>query len=160
LDGLAAGCPRRGTLQARADDLLRRNRGCWNGPLHRYLHRSGLRNLVASRRRAVRRWGYRRGFPETLCVHGAAFLEHADALLRLGPIRELRLWGVRGLGPALAASPHLPRFAALDFTNDRLRDADLFPLLVSPLLRTGVLLRLRGNSLSPRGADTARDWER
>jgi uncharacterized protein (TIGR02996 family) len=163
LDGLADSDPRRRVLEARASDLLWKNRSCWNGPLHRYLHRSGLRNLVASRRRLVRRWGYRRGFPETLFVQAAAFLEHADVLLRLGPIRELRLWSVRGLGPALAASPHLARLSVLGLRNcypwnSHPTDDDLQALLRSPHLGPGLILDLSGNAPGLHGLQAAVEW--
>ena len=67
--------------------MFARNRSAWNAPFHRYLSTLGIK--VSSRRGAVRRWAYERGFVEHISVTAAAVANHSNELFRIGPIRNL-----------------------------------------------------------------------
>jgi uncharacterized protein (TIGR02996 family) len=97
--------------------LLTAHRRRWNAPLHRFLGRSPLRNQVKARRRPIRDLGYRRGFVETIRVTADTFLRHADILLQLGPIRELRVMDLGGRFHDFLAHPALGQLTALDLSN-------------------------------------------
>lgn len=95
-----------------------------------------------------------RGFVERVSVRAARFLEIADELFSLAPIRHLVLIGVPQVVEALAASPHLARMRSLALSHregDALTDEVLARLLSSPHLGNVTHLRIGGNHhLTPR----------
>jgi uncharacterized protein (TIGR02996 family) len=98
---------------AEAAELLYRHRPRWDGERHRLLERGPLRGCVRARRGPVHRWEYRRGFIEALTVHPRTFLEHGEELLRLGPLREVRLVGSHIPWGELAAAPQVARLQTI-----------------------------------------------
>ena len=86
-----------------------------------------------------------RGFVERVSVRARRFLEIADHLFRLAPIRSLVLVGVGAVVDELAASPHLARIRSLSLPRhgheDDLTDSALRRLVDSPHL--GQLAHLR-----------------
>jgi uncharacterized protein (TIGR02996 family) len=86
-----------------------------------------------------------RGFVERVSVHASRFLEIADELFRLAPIRALVLVGVGAVVDELAASPYLGRVRSLSLPRhgraDDLTDDALRRLIASPHL--GQLAHLR-----------------
>jgi hypothetical protein len=99
-----------------------------------------------------------RGFVERVAMRAGRFLELADELFRLAPIRHLVLICVPEVVDHLAASPHLARIRSLSLPRhsgaDELSDAVLARLLASPHL--GQLAHLR---LVHQHALTARAYE-
>jgi len=97
-----------------------------------------------------------RGFVERVSVRAGRFLEIAEELFSLAPIRHLSLIGVPGVVDDLAASPHLARIRSLSLgrysTDDELTDDTLARFLTSPHLGNIVHLRLGGQArLTARG---------
>ncbi len=86
-----------------------------------------------------------RGFVERVSVRARRFLEIAETLFRLAPIRSLVLVGVGAVVEELAASPHLARIRSLSLprhrNDDDLTDDALRRLIASPHL--GQLAHLR-----------------
>lgn len=87
-----------------------------------------------------------RGFVERVAMRADRFLELADELFHLAPIRHLVLIRVPEVIDQLAASPHLARIRSLSLPRhgrtDALTDAMLARLLASPYLGNLVQLRL------------------
>jgi uncharacterized protein (TIGR02996 family) len=79
-------------------------------------------------------WEYRRGFVEGAGLPAPAFLSQAAALVRSGPLRELKLYQVRSVVPDLAACSCLERVRVLDLESNDLGDADIELLSSSPHL--------------------------
>ena len=86
-----------------------------------------------------------RGFVERVSVRAGRFLEIADELFRLAPIRSLVLVGVGAVVDELAASPHLARIRSLSLPrhghHDDLTDGAIQRLVASRHL--GQLAHLR-----------------
>jgi len=96
-----------------------------------------------------------RGFVERVSVRAARFLEIAEELFSLAPIRHLSLIGIPQVVEALAASPHLARMRSLVLAENRgedaLTDEVLARLLASPHLGNVTHLRIGGtHQLTPR----------
>jgi uncharacterized protein (TIGR02996 family) len=96
-----------------------------------------------------------RGFVERVSARAHRFLEIADELFSLAPIRHLVLIGVPAVVDQLAASPHLARMRSLVLPEhgeqDQLTDDVLARLLDSPHLANITHLRIGGNHrLTPR----------
>src|SRR5262249_3534297 len=91
--------PRRPDLVCRERGLLDRHREDWLGP--------GARLLRG-------RCDFARGLRERVCCDAADFLEAADDLFRLGPIRHVQLTNARELLPAVTECPHLAQVRTLD----------------------------------------------
>jgi uncharacterized protein (TIGR02996 family) len=89
-------------LQRRERELLEANKENWAGP---------VRSLVES-------WDFRRGFIERVEMTGAAFLTGGAGMLRLAPVRQMRLRKTMGLLPDLVQSPCLARLTWLDLDNE------------------------------------------
>lgn len=95
-----------------------------------------------------------RGFVERVSVRADRFLEIADELLSLAPIRHLSLIGVPTVLDALAASPHLSRIRSLSLpqlsAEDAFTDDLLARFLASRYLGNIAHLRLgRQEQLTP-----------
>jgi uncharacterized protein (TIGR02996 family) len=96
-----------------------------------------------------------RGFVERVGVRGSRFLEIAEELFSLAPVRHLVLIGVPVVVDELAACPHLGRIRSLSLTRygeeDDLTDDVLRRLVASPHLAQLAHLRLvHQRQLTPR----------
>jgi uncharacterized protein (TIGR02996 family) len=107
--------PDRAPLLRQETELARRHRRGWNGRVHRYFTRSGLREKVAVHRGAVRSWDYHRGMIDRVTVAANGLDSHAALALSVGPVQCLAVAGWRAptadLRAALARL--LPRLKAL-----------------------------------------------
>src|SRR5262245_56449896 len=83
--------PRRPDLIRRERALLAHHRAVWLGALAQRLERCD----------------FVRGLPERICCDAAVFLEEAEALFRLGPVRCLQLTNAGDFMPALCDCPYL-----------------------------------------------------
>lgn len=146
-------------LAARAENLLRAHWNEWVGPLHaivgprhdRYgelwlgeaYHPDGLRS-------------FHRGFVDSLALDADAFLRNVEALNRLVPLRELRLWGAGRCAERLAGEPELTGLSVLSFTDyydAPLTAGDAAALAKSPNLHGVSALYLGRNSLGDDGVE-------
>jgi uncharacterized protein (TIGR02996 family) len=144
-------------LTARAEELLREHWGEWVGPLrelvgpmHDRYGESWLRDGYHSE--ALTR--YCRGFVDRLTLDAERFLSQADTLLRLVPLRELRLWGAGRCAPELADCPRLAGLEVLafsDYWGDPLTPRDARALASSPYLHGLKALHAGWNSLADEG---------
>src|SRR5262245_46067126 len=109
--------PERRELLRREYDLLAEHGGEWAAP------------LVGK----VRRWQFRRGFVEQVCLEAKAFLKEAKWLFAFAPVRELDAYGS---GPRqvreLFASEHLRRIRRLELDHVKFGDAGAALLAASP----------------------------
>jgi uncharacterized protein (TIGR02996 family) len=107
LAGLADDDPRRWPLEWREQELLRAYGDAWGGPM------VGLAGA----------WEFRRGFVEGVALRPQQFLERAERLFRVAPVRRLQL-GLEGqpfgqpdeeytMLARVAESPYLSRLTAL-----------------------------------------------
>jgi uncharacterized protein (TIGR02996 family) len=146
-------------LEARDHELLSAHAGQWSEPLRRF----------------VEYVGFRRGFVEEVGMRGRTFLDSAEEMFRLAPIRHITfsrvppvfmptlasspyLAGLSSLslahnriGPrsarCLAESPHAAGLTTLDLTHCRIGDAGLKALVSSPYLTRLAALHLGNNDL-------------
>jgi uncharacterized protein (TIGR02996 family) len=140
-------------LEARARELLAENLWTWNAPLHRLLSRTPLRNQVRSRRGLVHGWAYRRGFVEEVTVQARAFVDHGDALFRIGPLRHARLRDARPVIGALAESVHLAKLTTLELYRNGIGPEGMRVLARSPHLGRLTGLNLRENWVGDEGIE-------
>jgi uncharacterized protein (TIGR02996 family) len=133
---LPTGSPRRADLARREKQLLDAHGREW-GSLYPRLGCSC--------------WEYRRGFVEGVGLPASAFLGHAAALFRAGPVRELKLYGGDAVMPELAACPWLARLRTLDLERNDLGDADVEALALSPHLGGLTTLLLWSNRIGDAG---------
>jgi uncharacterized protein (TIGR02996 family) len=96
-----------------------------------------------------------RGFVERVSVRAGRFLEIADELFSLAPIRHLALVGIPAVVDELAASPHLARMRSIVLAThdaaDALTDETLARFLASPHLGNVAHLRIGGkHHVTPR----------
>lgn len=146
-------------LQARAEELLRDNWDAWVGPLRelaRRMHAWRSERWMYEAYHPDRLRHFRRGFVETIAVEAEGFLEHANELLALVPLRELLLWGAGRCAGALADCPQLAGLKILGFSDyfrDPLTAQDAPILAASPYLYSLSALYLGWNSLSDEGVE-------
>jgi uncharacterized protein (TIGR02996 family) len=158
--------PNAAGLQARAEELLRDNWDTWVGPLRELAGR--LRGRTAERWMVEayypdRLRHFRRGFVDAITLDAERFLQHANSLLTLIPLRELLLWGAGRCARALADCPHLAGLKILgfaDYFQDPLTARDAPALAASPYLNGLRALYLGWNSLSDEGVEalTPASW--
>jgi uncharacterized protein (TIGR02996 family) len=157
LHNLPAYDPRRAQLEEHERNLRLAHEAVWVAP---------LRELGG-----VGAWVFRRGFVESVAVWVGAFRQQADALFRLAPVCEIRLFDGSGwdqtsmrwrglpqetgrVAEDVAGSPHLARLQALDLQGVQLEEADVAALVASPHLG-----RLTTLTQSRRGlAESLRLW--
>jgi uncharacterized protein (TIGR02996 family) len=96
---------------------------------------------------------FHRGFVEEIKIDAQRFLETADELYKMAPIRKLWLTGVKPVFEHLMQSPHLKRIVALCLEFQQLADADVKVLAMSPNLGKLALLGLRGNDVTVAGVE-------
>jgi uncharacterized protein (TIGR02996 family) len=84
----------------------------------------------------VRHPTFIRGFVDDVIMDARAYLEHADELYRLAPVRHLSLTSVGDLAQVLAQDPHLSQITWLRL-NDKpaIGDAGLAAIAGSPYVR-------------------------
>ncbi len=92
---------RRPELEARETQLLAGHHNTWARPVGAW----------------VRHYVFRRGFVEGVELSGNDFLNRADELFALAPVRHLKLVHVAARAADLAACPHLGRLSALEFAD-------------------------------------------
>ena len=129
---------RRRELEARQGQLLGERGQEWARP---------LRGLVLDLH-------FQRGFVEAITLQQEEFLQQADAWFKATPIRRVRFLTTPSsapLLPRLAASPHLARLSALDFTRNYLGDDGVEILAASPHLGQLASLDLTNNDVGDRG---------
>lgn len=108
-------------LQQRQAQLLDQYRRDWNGAVHRRLAKTPVCNRVHTRRGAIRRWEYRRGFVEFVVLEARTLLRYPNVLLQIGPINTLRIVRAENcVGPVLK-SPVLPRMTLVELVLPHLR---------------------------------------
>jgi uncharacterized protein (TIGR02996 family) len=144
--------PTYAVLKARERELLAANVRRWNGPLHRQLADTPLRGQVKGRRALVQGWTYRRGFVEVLRVEARAFLEQAEVLFQLGPVRHVRLRRAGGVIQQVAQCPSLDRLRTLDLCGNGIGDEGVRALATSSNLARLTTLNLRANGITSDGA--------
>src|SRR5205814_957091 len=94
----------RPALQGREKELLRENQDAWTAPVLPLLGKPDGKPPW---------WAFRRGFVESVKVQADAFVEHAEHLFRLAPLRRVELHGKASDPDRLFACPLLCRLAAL-----------------------------------------------
>lgn len=127
--------PRRAELKAREDDLLRRHREEWEGP------------LAAVVSHAV----FRRGFIDDVLVMAEAFLAHAHTLFEWAPIRMVKLRGTFRYVGAILKRPELAGLSGLDLCFDHLDSRDAALLAACRHLSGLKRLNLNGNPIGDEG---------
>jgi uncharacterized protein (TIGR02996 family) len=137
LAALERGDPRRAVLQERERELLDRHREEWLAPMKRYA--SGF--------------VFRRGFVEEITVEARRFLEQAEALYALTPIRHVKLLDIAGYLHTLANSPLLSKLRALTVYASHIGDSVARILAGSPYLGELRELYLGRNRIGDAGAE-------
>jgi uncharacterized protein (TIGR02996 family) len=132
---LPADDPRAAEMEGCARRLVAEHQQSWAGPL------AGL----------AERWEYSRGLVCGVTMTAAVFLDNAEAVFRLGPVRHLRLRQAASHVGQLAACPHLAPVTALDLRDGGIRWG-LTELARSPHLGGLVELDLSRNPLGATGA--------
>lgn len=91
-----------------------------------------------------------RGFVEKVGIDAKQFLDHADELYAMAPIRRLTLSGVSHVLEALVSSPSLSRIVWLNLEDQKIGDRGIELIAASPHVR-----RLAHLGLSSTGITTA-----
>ena len=102
-------------------------------------------------RLGCRCWEYRRGFVEGIGLPAEALLRHGPQLLRLAPIREIKLYEAAGQCAHLAQCDFLSAVRILDLENNQLENRDLAALADSPHLPALRTLYLWCNRIGDEG---------
>jgi uncharacterized protein (TIGR02996 family) len=89
---------------------------------------------------------FRRGFADEIAVSAKVFIEHAETIFRLAPIRQVHLRGAERRMVELAGLAQLRRVTHLDLSDNFLRDPGVRTLASSPYLN-----HLEGLNLSSTG---------
>lgn len=105
------------------------------------------------------------GFVDSVALDAPTFLERADELFAVAPIRAIQFVDVAADIDAIAASPHLGRLVSLNFYNrsgaSSLGDAGLRTLLESPHVSRVALLHVSDNKITRAGVELlASQWRR
>ncbi|MBA4066652.1 MAG: hypothetical protein C0501_23695 [Isosphaera sp.] len=129
--------PRRPDLVDRQAELLAAHADRWTAP---------LRHLADGVE-------FRRGVPDSVSVHAAAFLSAGDELFRRARVRRLRLLDAAREMPRLIASPLLARVRELDLCGNDLGNGGVNLLVRSPFLKQVQALDLGFDGLDDAGAN-------
>jgi len=147
--------PTREEKQQRELALLERNWAVWVGPLRQLLG-PGCRDVWVFgnfKPGAVTR--FRRGFVEALALHAQTFLDVAEELIRLTPLRRLELVRAGSLVAELAGCRGLDHIQSLSFGDyfvDPLDSNGIRALVESPYLCRLSFLSLLRNNVADAGA--------
>jgi len=97
------------------------------------------------------------GFVDSVVLDAPTFLERADELFAMAPIRAIQFVDVAKDIGAIAASPHLARLVSMNFYNrsgaSALGDWGLRTLLESPHVARVAFLRLGSNRITRAGVE-------
>ncbi|MEZ5426526.1 MAG: TIGR02996 domain-containing protein [Pyrinomonadaceae bacterium] len=96
---------------------------------------------------------FNRGFIEMVTVSARRFLENAEQLLALAPIRHLKLTEVRSAASELFVSPYLGDIISMEIERCGLNDEYLKMLAESPVLKHLKWLSVAENDIGLDGAD-------
>jgi uncharacterized protein (TIGR02996 family) len=120
----------------RAEDLLDQHRAEWLGP---------LRNVPQN-------WRFRRGFIESFIGPVSLFLQHAEKIFRVAPVRHVRLKeDVNGQTLAqLARCPHLVHLRELELRENQLSSTEVAPFAELPYLERLTALDMSGTTWASR----------
>jgi uncharacterized protein (TIGR02996 family) len=127
--------PSRGRLAERERKLLEGHAGRWVGELAEWLEG----------------WEFRRGFLESVTATARTFLDVGARLAAPPTVRRLRLVNAGRFLHAVALSPHLARFAALDLSGNGVDADGAAALSGSPYLAGLTRLDLGDNLLGDAG---------
>lgn len=123
---------------AKATALLETHRDEWAGPI----------------RSKVDWFDFYRGFVEEIKIDARVFLESADDLFRLAPIRKLWITGLKPVCGEFFLSPHLEQVASLIIEHQHIGDTGMKMIADSPHLRKLVFLGLVGNDVTIAGVES------
>jgi uncharacterized protein (TIGR02996 family) len=137
LERLPATAPQRFELQRREEGLRRHY----------------VTTFLRQYRRVLKSWRFRRGVLDDIALTVADFLVHADAVLHLAPLAEVRFHSTRGQLGRLAGSPHLAQLSRINLSYSFLTDAGVVDLARSAHLGGLRVLRLAHNSIRFQGAE-------
>jgi uncharacterized protein (TIGR02996 family) len=137
LDGMSPEDARQAVLRARGVALLGQHEKHWTAELGGLVE-SGI---------------FRRGFLEEVTVRASVFLEQAEALFRLAPLRRVCLRGAAPVLDSVVKVPQLALLEGLDLRGNILRDTDLAVLACCPYLQQCGTLVLRNNVLTAVGIE-------
>ena len=101
----------------------------------------------------VDKFYFRRGFVEHIKVEASVFLQIAETLYALAPIRHLTLTGAHAVANDLFASPHLSRIVSIALEHCGLTDDDVTLMAASPHLSRVRWLVLGWNEIGRPGLD-------
>ena len=101
----------------------------------------------------VDKFYFRRGFVEHIKVEASVFLQIAETLYGLAPIRHLTLTGAHAVANDLFASPHLSRIVSIALEHCGLTDDDAVRMAASPHLSRVRWLVLGWNEIGRPGLD-------
>ncbi|CAN5236152.1 hypothetical protein BH10ACI1_BH10ACI1_31300 [soil metagenome] len=101
----------------------------------------------------VDEYTFDRGFIALVTLSAAGFLERAEQLFTLAPIRHLKLTGVLPFADELFASPYLSNIVSIDIERCNLEDSHLKTLAESPELENLKWLSVAENNIGFEGAD-------
>ncbi len=124
-------------LRKRARKMIEKHGRQWSG---------GIADLVD-------KFYFRRGFVEHIKVEASVFLQIAETLYALAPIRHLTLTGAHAVANDLFASPHLSRIVSIALEHCELTDDDAILMAASPHLSRVRWLALGWNEIGRPGLD-------
>ena len=96
-------------------------------------------------------WEYKRGFVEGVGMPALAFVAHAATLLKMAPVRDLKVYDGAGQMSALAKCADLAFIRSLDLEKNQLGDHDLGDLAKSPYFGRLTTLLLWNNHIADIG---------
>jgi uncharacterized protein (TIGR02996 family) len=104
-------------LRRRAEGLLQAHWDDWVGPLGALVGESRQEPWLRGGYHPEALYKFRRGFVYVLDLPARRFLDHGAEILRLAPLRQVRLHGAGPLAAELAGCVHLGRLERIDFTD-------------------------------------------
>lgn len=147
--------PGREEKQQRERALLQRNWEAWIGPFRRLLRSGSQDGWIRGNFKIEAVSKFRRGFVEALSLHARTFLDVAEDLIRLTPLRRLELLRAGSLAEHLASCRVLDGIQRLwfgDYFVDPLDSNGVRALVESPFLRRLSFLSLLRNNVADAGA--------
>jgi uncharacterized protein (TIGR02996 family) len=105
------------TLRGRAEQLLQAHWDDWVLPLARLMGAGHFQGWLARSYHPEALGNFRRGFVWSLDLPARRFLDHADEILRLAPLRQVRFYGAGEVADQLAGCPPLRWLERIDFID-------------------------------------------
>ena len=115
-------------------------------------HRSG-KHWAGPIRQSVKSVGFFRGFVEWVDMDASNFLEHAEELFAMAPIRRLKLTGLIPVLEAVCSSPHLARLVSLNLEYQQIGDDGVKMIARSPHVQKLVYLGLLETGVTEAGVE-------